>query len=98
LDLPSDPPIDPDEDTEGSAVQGRGVKRDRKEAQEQEEVVEKYLNKLFSSGHDDVAFLALEQSLLESNEGMPREAIEAALEAMEAGNKILFREGVIVLI
>ena len=61
-------------------------------------VVEHALNKLFSTGRDDVCFGELQRALLHSGDAMSRAAIDSALEAMEAANKVMHREGRVHLI
>ena len=63
-----------------------------------EAVVERELNRLFSTGRDDVGLGELQCALRSSGEDMPMEAIEAALECMEAANKVMHREAHIHLI
>ena len=63
-----------------------------------EAVVERALNKLFSTGRDDVCFGELQRALLHSGDAMSRAAIDSALEAMEAANKVMHREGRVHLI
>ena len=68
------------------------------EKQENEAVVERTLNNLFSTGRDDVGFDELWQALRKSRMPLPRASIEAALDAMEAANKVMHRESRIHLI
>jgi len=63
-----------------------------------EAVVERALNKLFSTGRDDVCFGELQRALLHSGAAMSTAAIDSALEAMEAANKVMHREGRVHLI
>ena len=74
------------------------VKRDTAAEVENEAVVERTLNKLFSTGRDDVGFDELWRALHESQNMLARAAIEVALEAMEAANKVMYREGCVHLI
>ena len=74
------------------------VKRDTAAELENEAVVERTLNKLFSTGRDDVGFDELWQALRKSRMPLPRASIEAALDAMEAANKVMHRESRIHLI
>ena len=63
-----------------------------------EAVVERVLNKLFSTGRDDVCLGELQRALLHAGAAMSTAAIDAALEAMEAANKVMHREGRVHLI
>ena len=74
------------------------VKRDTAAELENEAVVERTLNKLFSTGRDDVGFDELWRALHESQNMLPRAAIEVALESMEAADKVMYREGCVHLI
>ena len=68
---------------------------------ELEKVVEDALSKLFSGNRDDCSFDELFTSMGTSDTRLlasGREAVESALDAMEAANKVMHREGRIHLI
>ena len=71
----------------------REVKQEMTTARLEEATVEDALNRLFCSGRDDVRLDELCDAV-----DMPMDAIEAALVAMEAANKIMHRESRIHLI
>ena len=79
------------------AAAKRNVRMKCDEAQD-EAVVERELNALFSSGRDDVGFGELQCALCSSGQDMSVDVIEVALERMEAANKIMHREARIHLI
>ena len=65
---------------------------------ENEVAVERMLNKLFSTGRDDVGFDELWRALRKSRSMLSRAAVEEALDAMEDANKVMHREGRVHLI
>ena len=74
------------------------VKRDTIAGLENEAVVEHMLNMLFSTGRDDIGFDELWRALRKSRSMLSRVAVEEALDAMEAANKVMHREGRVHLI
>lgn len=76
------------------------VKRDVAEAMAEQAVVERELNRLFAYGHDDVGLVDLLRALAHTHSGdeMDTGAVEAALVALEAANKIMYRDSRIYLI
>ena len=60
--------------------------------------VECGLNRLFSTGRDDVGFAELQQELQRGGTIMSVAAIETVLACMEAANKVMHRESRIHLI
>ena len=79
-----------------AALHAGSNKRVKQDKQENEAVVERTLNKLFSTGCDDVGFDELWQALHKSR--ISRASVEAALVAMEVANKVMHRESRIHLI
>ena len=65
---------------------------------ETEVSVERMLNRLFSTGRDDVGFDELWRALRKARSMLSRAAVEEALDAMEAANKVVHREGRVHLI
>ena len=91
--------IEPDE-PEGRS-RPRGAISPLSSAAEIEAAVEASLNKLFTADVDEVAFTQLLSSLRSDEPraaGLTSDQVEAALEAMEAANKVMHREGRIHLI
>ena len=90
----ADVAVEPQPQASQMPSSGAPVKREM----ENEVAVERMLNKLFSTGRDDVCLGELQRALLHSGDAMSRAAIDSALEAMEAANKVMHREGRVHLI